>query len=250
MTSSFGIAPARLEAEARGDVGAGAEGEGASGGPPRALGPLERAFLALVQAASELSAGYSVSFAEEVVRQHGIRGFVRWARACQAGFDALVEAFGERDAHLLAAFASFWSGCDYCAYGHLLAHNLHVFADEGGALFPLDELEVPALIRARDPQLLSLVSERLGAPAHARVRRLVERQAALRLGQAVPQEGPQGEEDRLLAHANALYDWVSNCSTAAEAPSPPLGRIARARRLRAAYAAAREAWRAGRRPSR
>lgn len=205
----------------------------------RTLNLFERGFLSAMGVCSRMTEGYTVSFTEELVRQHGILGFFKWARSTMREWKALVDAYGERDAHLLAAFASFWNGCDYCAYGHVLAHNLHVF-QESGALFPVDEQEVPALTRERDEELLTTLRQRLSAPEQAKMLGLLERQYALKFGLVQAET----EEDRTLARTNALYDWVNECSITVEAPSPPLGRIAKERKVRREYDVARQQSRA------
>ncbi len=139
---------------------------------PRKLNPIERGFVATMNTMTRVTQGYEVAFTEELVRQQGIGGFFKWAGATQGIWNEMVAMFGEPNAHLLASFASFWNGCDYCAYGHMLAYNLHHFEHED-ALFAIDEREVPVLLRKRDSEILGLVKERLagrgpGAAARAR----------------------------------------------------------------------------------
>lgn len=199
----------------------------------------ERLFLTLVQAAYRRTEGYTLDLAVELVRQRGIRGFLRFGSATQAAWTGLVRTFGERDAHLLAGFASLWNGCGDCARGHLLAHNL-LFFRETGELFPLDELEVPALLRERDLAIIGHLRERLGTAEHVRALRLIERQLLLKLSRAEP----DGEEDRILCRSIAVHDGVSACSTTAGGEPPPPGRVALERELRERYAAARQSARA------
>ncbi|MEW6435047.1 MAG: hypothetical protein AB1730_26400 [Myxococcota bacterium] len=193
----------------------------------------ERAFIRVERSLGEVTHGYFITFDEELIRQHGLMGFFRWARATLRAQNELIAAFGETKFHLLAGFASLWNGCDYCAYGHVLALNLCVFK-ETGQLFPIDEAEVHELLRLRDHELQATLEARLGA-SHPELFALVKRQLEVRVA-----EGPlQSDEDRLILKSIALYEWVNECSITVDAPAPPLGPIAKDRELRARYAAAR-----------
>jgi hypothetical protein len=179
--------------------------------------------------------GYSVDFTGELVRQYGVRGVLRFGQQANSAWKRLVNDFGEEDAHLLAAFSSLWNGCLYCAEGHLLAHNLHVFHD-GQRLFPLDEHELRELVRLRDAEILDLLRARLGA--HAKKLALVLRQHALKNAVEAPSP-PEPALDVRLRHAITLYDWINECSIMTEAEPPPLGPIAKNKALLASYRQAR-----------
>ena len=206
---------------------------------PRKLNPIERGFVATMNTMTRVTQGYEVAFTEELVRQQGIGGFFKWAGATQGIWNEMVAMFGEPNAHLLASFASFWNGCDYCAYGHMLAYNLHHFEHED-ALFAIDEREVPVLLRKRDGEILAIVKERLQAAGQERPLALLLRQAELR-------ENPKSaatDEDRMLVRTLGLYEWVNECSITAEAPAPPLGPVAKKKALRVRYDSARAETRA------
>jgi len=193
----------------------------------------ERAFIKAERSIGEVTHGFFIAFDEELIRQHGLVGFARWSRATLKAQNELIAHFGETKFHLLAGFASLWNGCDYCAYGHMLALNLCVFR-ETGALFPIDEAEVHDLLRLRDHELQAALEARLGG-SHPDFFALVKRQLEVRVA-----EGPlKSDEDRLLLKSIALYEWVNECSITVDAPAPPLGPIARDRKLRARYAEAR-----------
>ena len=200
----------------------------------RRLGPLARALAYALRKTSSLVEGYEVTFLEEALRSFGLRGFMRWSRVSTRVWRELVQRYGDRDAHLLAACASLWNGCAYCAYGHLLAFNLHVF-EEGHGLGGLDEAEVGSLMARTDPEVLAVLQRELAAPPFAAVLARVQRQYALQSGMA----GAETGEDLLLRRAGALYAWVNECSITVEPPAPPLGRIALKRPLRQHYAQAR-----------
>ena len=203
-------------------------------------GPLSRALAYALRKTSRLVEGYEVAFLDEALRTFGLRGFLRWMGVSTRVWLELVQRYGERDAHLIAAFASLWNGCGYCTYGHLLAFNLHVF-EEGHGLGGLDEEALPALMALRDAQVLEAVERELAAPHFARARAAVLRQYALQSGVA----GVEQEDDVLLRRAGALYAWVNECSITVEPPAPPLGRIARKQPLRQHYEAARARLRGG-----
>ncbi|MBL8957095.1 MAG: hypothetical protein JNK82_40350 [Myxococcaceae bacterium] len=208
----------------------------------RKLSLIERAFLATINGLGDLVTGYTIAFGEELVRQHGLRGFFKWAGVTQKTFDEICAHFGVEDAHLMASLASFWNGCDYCAYGHMLAHNLYVF-ERTGELFPVDEEDVVSLMRMRDSEVMGELRSRLGkAAAYARKLELVERKNHLRL-----EEGPaDGPDDKMLLKCIALYEWVNECSIVAGAPAPPLGVIAKKKALHQRYLEARAPERASR----
>lgn len=203
---------------------------------PRKLNLIERAFLGALRFVSEPTEGYWAIFMEEVVRTYGLSGFFKWAQGSVKAQKALFEHFGEKDTHLFSAMASAWNGCDYCAYGHLLAYNLLEYSEKQ-KLFPIDEREMPELLRMRDEQILTLLRDRLKDPEYQKTLARLERQYQLRVGKA------QGEnpDDRFLNMANALYEWVNECSIVFDAPAPPLGRVAKQRSLRARYESARAA---------
>ena len=97
------------------------------------------------------------------------------------------------NAHLLASFASFFERLRLCATAHARVPNLHHFEHEG-ALFAIDEREVPVLLRSATPEILAIVKERLEAAGPERPLALVLRQAELR-------ENPKSaatDEDRML----------------------------------------------------
>jgi hypothetical protein len=201
----------------------------------------ERMFVKMLNGFSRMTEGYYFAFAEELVRQHGVKGMMKWGGATAAATKAILEYFGHEDGHLMAAFASFWNGCDYCAYGHVLAHNLHYF-EHTGKLFPLDEEEVLPLMRTRDTDVMNELRRRFAAPEFARKLQLLERKNQLRL-----EEGPADQpDDKMLLRCIALYEWINECSIVAEAPAPPLGPIAKKRDLHQRYLEARKPERAAR----
>jgi hypothetical protein len=207
----------------------------------RKLAWYERAFLSTMDSLSNLTIGYTLGFSEELIRQHGLQGFFKWAKHTQAATDAVFAFFGEEDGHLMASLASFWNGCDYCAYGHMLGHNIHVYAHTG-KLFTIDEEEVPMLMRMRDVEVMAELRKRLAAPEYANKLRLVERKNQLRI-----EEGPlQTPEDKMLIKCIALYEWINECSIVADAPAPPLGPIAKNKKAWKKYLEARKAERASR----
>ncbi len=208
--------------------------------PGRPLTWYERLFLAIARPLSEVSTGYSVSFDEEIVRQHGLKGLMRFGRATSEAFNAMQKTFGVETSNLLAGFSSFFNGCEYCAWGHIYALALLYF-ERTGKLYPIDETETRELMMRPDTEVLAELKQRLEAvePEHAR---LLLRQYELR-----KMEGPiTGDEDRLLVRSIALYEWVNECSIVSEAPAPPMNPIAKKKDLMAKYNEARGPERAAR----
>lgn len=191
----------------------------------------ERAFIKSMRVFADLQLGYHIDFDEELVRQHGIQGFMRWGRKLAALEKRLYAYFGEERMHFVAAFSSFFNGCDYCVWGHLYATNLLHF-EQTGKLYPIDERESLALMRKADSVVLAELETRLADfPEHLR---LLKRLKALRDG--APRET---EEDRQLDQVQGLFEWINECSITVEAPAPPLGTIAKKKQLIARYLEAR-----------
>lgn len=208
----------------------------------RALTALERAFIAVERKLALLSRGYYITFDEELVRQRGIAGFFRWGAQTERVVNELIATFGETRFHLIAAFASLWNGCDYCAYGHILALNLCLYRDTE-RLFDIDEEEVHAMLRMRDTELLAFLETRIGR-SHPDFVALVRRQHALRAA-----DGPLQGEDKALVKSIALYEWINECSITVDAPAPPLGPVSKELELRKRYDAARAEKRAAQQPA-
>ena len=202
----------------------------------------QRAFISLIRWLAGLSIGYYIDFDEELVRQHGILGFFKWSKSTAAATNALEQGFGPERMHLVAGFASFFNGCDYCAWGHLFALNLE-YLKRTGQLYAIDETEVLELMQRGDSSVMEELERRLAhEPEHLR---LIKRQAALR---NAPPGSPLSAEDTLLLKSIALFEWINECSIVVNAPAPPMGRMAkqkalieRYRQLRAPGRAEREA---------
>lgn len=204
----------------------------------------QKAFIKTSRALAGVSIGYYVSFDEELVRQRGIAGFLKWGQATQAAYEDIEKVLGGERAHIVAAFASFFNGCDYCAWGHLFATNL-LFFERTTRLFPIDEQEVHDLMRKGDSQVIAELEARLKAEFPEELR-LLKRQQELRLSSSAT---PATEEDRVLIKSIGLFEWVNECSITVNAPAPPMDPIARKKKLLAAYAEARAPQRAKREAS-
>ena len=205
----------------------------------RELSWYEKAFLKSARVLAGWHIGYSVNFDEELLRQHGISGLIKWGRATQAAFDHIATKLGLEEAHLVAAFASFFNGCDYCSWGHLFALNL-IYLERTGKLYPVDEEEVLELMRRGDSAVFEELRLRLGEhPEHLR---LLLRQQELRTLEG----GPVSEEDKIIVSSITLFEWVNECSIVVNAPAPPMDPIAKKKALLARYEALRAPQRAER----
>lgn len=200
----------------------------------------QKAFIKTSRVFAGMSIGYYVDFDEELVRQHGIKGLITWGKSTRDAFDEIVASLGVERAHLVAAFASFFNGCDYCSWGHIFALNL-LYLERTGKLYPLDETEVLDLMKQGDTLVFEELRARLsGNPEYAEDLRLLERQHALR----TLSEGPASDEDRILMRSITLFEWVNECSIVVNAPAPPMDPIAKKKALLARYAALRAPQRA------
>ncbi|MFZ5441688.1 MAG: hypothetical protein ACOZQL_16925 [Myxococcota bacterium] len=204
----------------------------------RELTWFERAFIKSSRAFADFDLGYHIDFDEELIRQHGIAGFMKWGRKLWALETKLTAFFGEENMHFVAAFSSFFNGCDYCTWGHLFAVNL-VHLEKTGRLYPIDERESLVLMQQGDTAVVAELERRLAEhPEHVR---LLKRMLELRDGAPA-----QGDEDHHLGLARGLFEWINECSITVEAPAPPLGSIAKKKDLIARYQAARAPLRAQR----
>lgn len=206
--------------------------------PP--LGHLESWIASLLEFMQQRRTGYAVAFTQELVRQYRLRELLRVSRAVQGTWRRVQGSLGEQNAHLVAAFGSLWNGCHYCAKGHLLAHNIRFF-EQTGRVFPLDERALQGLLSLRDAEILAII-RRLLSGEHERKRALLERQFLLKFStpnQVMAQLGDP-RVDAVLAMANALYDFMNDCSIVAEdADPPPLGPMAKDAELVRRYQEAR-----------
>ncbi|MFO0600819.1 MAG: hypothetical protein U0228_36250 [Myxococcaceae bacterium] len=207
----------------------------------RELTFVEKTFLKVARSSAGFVVGYNVAFDEELLKQHGISGLIKWGRMMMATFEEIEKQFGTRKAHVLAAFSSFFNGCDYCAWGHLFATGL-VHFEATGKLFPIDEVETHDLMRLGDNTVLAELEKRLGGE-FADDLRLIKRQYEIRY---TPGFKAENEEDRLILKSIGLFEWVNECSITVSAPAPPMSRLAQKTKLLEAYAAARQPERAAR----
>jgi hypothetical protein len=212
---------------------------------PRPLTRLERWTLAFLNFAQRRTEGFTVTFTEDLVRAHGVADLFRASKVVSRAWKNLNAWFGSQDAHLLASAGSFWNGCRCCAVGHLGAHNLELF-ERTGELFPVDETEVPALLRQTDAEILSLLRRKL-SPRYERQLRLIERMQFLKTASLSERErtSSDAELDHRLDICNALYEWVNDCSIQPEEPEAlTLNRRGSNKELLARYKQARAATRA------
>lgn len=203
----------------------------------RPLTLAERTLLRVVEALGPRTTGYTPAFMEEVLRQQGVFGFVRWSRISLKTFEVLEKHYGKRDVYFVAGLASFWNGCTYCSYGELFSFNLEWFKEKG-TLFPISEQDMVDLQSLADDKGVATLRARLAAPEYADQLRLVDELFAARQRTDLAENDPRS----LALH---LYDFVNECSILYEAPAPPMSPIAKERGLIERYNVARAAARAG-----
>ncbi|ACY17068.1 hypothetical protein [Haliangium ochraceum] len=174
----------------------------------------------------------------ELIRTHGFAEFERWSDSIQQAIEVATQHHGEIDAQLLLAFTSLWSGCTYCARGHLLAANL-IYYETKQSLFPLAEAEVLAWRRLDKERLLSMLGHRITDTELEPMRTLLFQASRIERGR----ETDPGDEPVVHALTQAATAWtmVGACRNSDATPGvPPLHpRLARDRQLLDSYRRAR-----------
>jgi hypothetical protein len=175
---------------------------------------------------------------DDMIRTHGFPGLKRWSDGIQRAMDGLVERHGELDAQVLMGTAAFWSGCLYCASGHLLAASLLYF-ESTRRLLPLSESD-PRRWRAdtKDNVLIEM-EERLSRADLDTLAETVALQGRIKLGRVTA----DGDDPTTLAIDQAEVPWamVNACPRAQEDTRVPAlhPRLSRDRQLLEAYRQAR-----------
>ena len=185
--------------------------------------------------------GMESPFAEHLVRTYGITGVAgALGPALEGAIGRLEATLGPFESQLVLSVIATFNGCSFCGPGHLYTANLLYF-EETGELLPLDEEAVTTWTQQVDHAILDTYRERLTDRQWHPVLDLIERAYALR----DPDEPVEGELDRVLREAIDAWALINECSLQlAENPLVPMHpRVARARRLQAAYREAREAHR-------
>jgi hypothetical protein len=176
-----------------------------------------------------------------MLRSYGIGGLFDALKASGIAWNKLMKYFGEKDTQLLASYSSMFNGCRHCGYGHLYALNL-IYFDETGELFPIAEDEILEHMRDTDAEVIEWLLQRLNRPQFARQSHLLRRLYAIEYYQGQSSD----PDDQMLTYARQFYSFWNECSIVGEAPSPPLGPVAKKRALIARYQLARQADRAAR----
>lgn len=140
---------------------------------------------------------------EAYVRTFGMGGLMKFGKLITDVLQTLRDRYGEAMAQHLVGFAGMMNGCGFCGIGHNLTANVLIYRDRG-VLFPIDELDVPQMLRMHDEEILTLLRERLTGTEFEDELRLLERMAVLR-GGAEREPKPDDEYLRL-----ALDMWLIN----------------------------------------
>ncbi|MCP4502676.1 MAG: hypothetical protein GY822_22245 [Deltaproteobacteria bacterium] len=190
----------------------------------------ERAFIKALIPLSNFSEGFWIDFGEEIVRTHGITGFFKWAKLTDDIRRELEADVGVMHHHLLGAFSSLLNGCDYCGFGNLYAFNL-LWLKKHDELFPIAEFESRRLLRMSYDEFRAEIESALASEKYQKEREMLLRQFDLKLHRAKP----EGKDDEVLLLSLRLYDFINECSIVTNAPAPPLGKVAKDKKLRKAY---------------
>lgn len=137
------------------------------------------------------------------VRTFGISGLLKFGKMIGDVLQTLNGRYGEAVAQHLVGFAGLMNGCGYCGVGHNLAANVLLF-QERGAIFPIDEQDVPRLQTMQDAAIMAELRERLAGTEFADELKLLERMYELRSG-SVSDASP---DDQFLLLA--LEMWLIN----------------------------------------
>lgn len=175
---------------------------------------------------------------DDMVRIHGFPGLKRWSAAIQRAVDSLVELHGELEAHVLLGTAAFWSGCTYCASGHLLAASLLYF--EGTKkLLPIGEEDPVRWRKATKDNALIDMEERLASVDLDALAEKVALHGRIKLGRVTA----DGDDPTTVSigHAESAWAMLNVCPRAQESTRVPAlhPRLARDRQLLDAYRQAR-----------
>lgn len=175
---------------------------------------------------------------DDMVRMHGFPGLKRWSEAVQRAVDGLAERHGELDAHVLLGTAAFWSGCMYCASGHLLAAALLYF-ESTRSLLPIGEDDPARWRRATKDNALIDMEERLSGADLDALAELVALHGRIKLGRVTA----DSDDPTTIAIGQAEGAWamLNMCPRAQENARVPAlhPRLSRDRQLLDAYRQAR-----------
>jgi len=204
-----------------------------NGHRPRKLSLGERLVVRAMNVFSRVGYGISSTFHEDYVRTYGVSEYFKWLGEGFRITKLLEQRFGEVEGQMIISMAGLWTGCRWCSTAHMLIANLTLFAKEG-ELGPIDELELARWQELRDPEVLERLELRL-AGRWAHLRPVARRLYALRTGEVEPDT----DDDFLLARANAMWEWLIECTIMgfdmAPEEIPAWGSVARDRKLIARY---------------
>jgi hypothetical protein len=188
--------------------------------------------------AMQIILGMRPPWFDDMVRMHGFPGLKRWSDGIQRAMGSLVERHGELDAQVLLGTAAFWSGCLYCASGHLLAASLLYF-ESTRRMLPLNEDDPLRWRRGTQDNVLIEMEERLSGADLDALAEMVALQGRIKLGR-VTADGDD-PTTRALGQAESAWAMINACPRAQENTRvPPLHpRLARDRQLVEAYRQAR-----------
>lgn len=137
------------------------------------------------------------------VRTYGVSGLLKFGKMIGDVLNTLNARYGEPVAQHIVGFAGLLNGCGFCGVGHNLTANVLLFK-ERGAIFPIDEQDVPRLQKMTDTDIIEELRTRLADTEFQSELDLFERMYALRNNTT---EG-KNEDDEYLRLA--LDMWLVN----------------------------------------
>jgi hypothetical protein len=127
------------------------------------------------------------------------------------------------EGNVLIATSALWNGCRFCARSHLWTANLYHLRDTG-ALFPIDDADVPRLQQLTDEETLRFLIDKLKEGGSSALAERVERQFHIKLGDS---QGTS-EDDPYLQATVAAWEWMAECTIVLEEdqvfPADPIAR--------------------------
>jgi hypothetical protein len=206
--------------------------------PKPTPGTLEWSGIQPVHWAMQIILGLRPPWFDDMVRMHGFPGLKRWSGAIQRAVDGLVERHGELDAHVLLGTAAFWSGCNYCASGHLLAASLLYF-ESTRSLLPIGEDDPLRWRKATKDDVLIEMEERLSGVDLDALAEMVALHGRIKLGRVIPDGN--NPTTRAIGQAENAWAMINVCPRAQENTRVPAlhPRLVRDRQLLEAYRQAR-----------
>ena len=154
---------------------------------------------------------------EDIVDQHGPVRSVSWFAKNMPAYEKILSEWGPLRTHFIATALSVVNGCEYCAYGHAYAFQLHYF-EQQDRLYSISEHDMIKLINTGDGDDAAPDEERRQEAAKQALAQslidsglpdevpMMERAFELR-----DSRDPQSEDDKRLLHLADMFLFLNSC---------------------------------------